>query len=171
VGDSLDVPGRDAFGKSESKLNLLDNMQPPADNARGGKRPGTRPGTMFSEWGGVVSGGDMFSALPSQSHLSAQAMEKGFLSEVVEEVPTSGARKRWMFLVWMLTFYIPDFALRLFGPKNFKRKDIRTAWREKLAINYLIWLACAASIFVIAFFGNIICPKQNVFTYVLAQLN
>jgi chitin synthase len=92
-------------------------------------------------------------------------MEKGFLSEVVEEIPTSSQRKRWMALVWLLTWYIPDFALRLFGPKKFKRKDVRTAWREKLAINYLIWFACATSIFIIAFFGNIICPTQNVYTY------
>jgi len=160
---------RSTFAKSESKLNLLDNAQSP-DTAptvgAGGKRPGTRPGTMFSEWGGVVNGGgDMFSALPSQSHLQAAAMEKGFLSEVVEEIPTSSERKRWMALVWLLTWYIPDFALRLFGPKKFKRKDVRTAWREKLAINYLIWLACGTAIFVIAFFGNIICPTQYVFTY------
>ena len=159
---------RSPFGKSESKLHLLENAQSadPTTNLGGGKRPDARPGTMFSEWGGVVNGGgDMFSTLPSQSHLQAAAMEKGFLSEVVEEIPTSPGRKRWMFLVWLLTWYVPDFVLRLFGPKKFKRKDVRTAWREKLAINYLIWLACAASIFVIAFFGNIICPKQNVFTY------
>jgi len=160
---------RSTFAKSESKLNLLENAQTPDTTppvGTGNKRPGTRPGTMFSEWGGVVNGGgDMFSALPSQSHLQAAAMEKGFLSEIVEEIPTSPTRKRWMALVWLLTWYIPDFALRLFGPKKFKRKDVRTAWREKLAINYLIWLACGAAIFVIAFFGNIICPKQNVFTY------
>jgi chitin synthase len=165
-GDSTDVM-KNTFGNSESKLNLLDNAQTPDATSQPGstgKRPNARPSTMFSEWGGVVSGGDMFSALPSQSHMTAQAMEKGFLSEVVDEVPISSSRKKWMFLVWLLTWYIPDFALRLLGPKKFKRKDVRTAWREKLAINYLIWLACAASIFVIAFFGNIICPKQNVFT-------
>ena len=152
---------------SESKLDLVDSAQsrntvPQLD---GGKF-GTRPGTMFSEWGGVVGIGDMFAALPSQSHLQTQAMEKGILSEVVEEIPITSARKRWMVLVWFLTFYIPDIALRLLGTKKFKRKDVRTAWREKLAINYLIWLACAASIFMIAFFGDVICPKQHVFTYV-----
>lgn len=165
--DSADV-GRSTFGKNESKINLLDNAQTPdgTQMSRIASRRSMRPTTMFSEWGGVVGGGDMFSALPSQSHLSAQAMEKGYLSEVVEEIPTSSARKRWMFLVWLLTWYIPDFALRLLGPKKFKRKDVRTAWREKLAINYLIWFACCCGIFVIAFFGNVICPKQNVFEYV-----
>jgi chitin synthase len=159
---------RGTFGRSESRLNLLENAQNPDGTplvGTGNKRGGARPGTMLSEWGGVISSGDMFSNLPSQSHLQAQAMEKGFLSEVVEEVPTSSTRKRWMFLVWLLTWYIPDFALRLLGQKKFKRKDIRTAWREKLAINYLIWLACGFSIFFIAFFGDIICPKQHVYTY------
>src|SRR5579862_9660536 len=160
--DSVDGLNRSTFGRSESKLNLLDNA---SNFDLTERKSGIRPKTMMSEWGGVVSGGDIFSNLPSQSHLSAQAMEKGFLSEVVEEIPTSSQRKRWMFLVWLLTWYIPDFGLRLLGPKKFKRKDVRTAWREKLAINYLIWLACAASIFFIAFFGDIICPKQNVFTY------
>jgi chitin synthase len=164
VRDSTD--GLGTFGRSESKLNLLDNAATPDGTPMlGPKRPGTRPGTRFSEWGGVLAGGDMFSSLPSQNHLSAQAMEKGFLSEVVEEIPTSPTRKRWMFLVWLLTWYIPDFALRLLGQKKFKRKDVRTAWREKLAINYLIWIACGFSIFFIAFFGNIICPKQHVYTY------
>ena len=169
VGESGDG-SKNPFGQNESKLNLLDNAQSPDATHQvrgGGNAPGPRPGTMFSEWGGVVGTGDMFSALPSQSHMQAQAMEKGFLSEVVDEIPTSSTRKRWMFLVWLLTWYIPDFGLRLLGPKKFKRKDVRTAWREKLAINYLIWLACAASIFMIAFFGDIICPKQSVFTYFL----
>jgi chitin synthase len=162
--DSAEVVGRTGFGQSDSKLNLLDNT---SSHDLAGKRDTGRPKTMFSEWGGVINGGDMFSALPAQSSMAAEAMEKGFLSEVVDEVPVSAGRKRWMFLVWMLTWYVPDFALRLLGPKKFKRKDIRTAWREKLAINYLIWLACAISIFIIVFFGEVICPKQNVFSYAL----
>jgi chitin synthase len=159
--DGADELGRSTFGRSDSRINLLDNAQTPDATPHLLKRPGT----VFSEWGGVLGSGDMFSALPSQHNLSAAAMEKGLLSEVVEEVPTSSTRKRWMFLVWVLTWYIPDFGLRLLGPKKFKRKDVRTAWREKLAINYLIWFACAVSIFFIAFFSAVICPKQNVYSY------
>jgi chitin synthase len=168
--DSMDgTPpmGAGTFGKSDSKLNLLDNAATAEATPRTGSKNNKnapRPGTMFSEWGGVVSGGDMFASLPTQSNMQAQAMEKGFLSEVVEEIPTSGQRKRWMALVWLLTFYIPDFVLRLIGPKKFKRKDVRTAWREKLAINYLIWFACGVAIFVITYFGTLICPKQNVYS-------
>ena len=163
---------RATFGQSDSRLNLLENAATPEATLRPGNKSNNapRPVTTFSEWGGVVAGGDMFSSLPSQSHMQVQAMEKGFLSEVVDEVPTSASRKRWMFLVWLLTFYIPDFVLRLFGPKKFKRKDVRTAWREKLAINYLIWLSCAAAIFIITYFGTLICPRQSVFTYTSPRL-
>lgn len=68
--------------------------------------------------------------------------------EEVDDLPVSGSRKRWMALVWMLTFYIPDFLIRWLG--RMKRKDVRTAWREKLAINLLIWLSC---LFVCFFIG------------------
>ncbi len=67
--------------------------------------------------------------------------------EEVDELPVSGSRKRWMALVWLLTFYIPDFLIRAVG--RMKRKDVRTAWREKVAINLLIWLSCLLVVFFI----------------------
>lgn len=69
--------------------------------------------------------------------------------EEVDDLPVSGSRKRWMFLVWVLTFWIPDFLIRMVG--RMKRKDVRIAWREKLAINMLIWLSC---VFVGFFIGE-----------------
>jgi chitin synthase len=66
----------------------------------------------------------------------------------VDDLPVSGSRKRWMALVWLLTFYIPDFLVNWVG--RMKRKDVRIAWREKFAINLLIWLSC---LFVIFFIG------------------
>ncbi len=71
--------------------------------------------------------------------------------EEVDDLPVSGSRKRWMALVWMLTFYIPDFLIRHVG--RMKRKDVRTAWREKLAINLLIWFSCLAVVFFIGMSG------------------
>ena len=69
--------------------------------------------------------------------------------EEVDDLPVSGSRKRWMFLVWTLTFWIPDFLVRWLG--RMKRKDVRIAWREKVAINMLIWLSC---LFVAFFIGE-----------------
>ena len=65
--------------------------------------------------------------------------------EEIETVEVSGSRKRWLALVYLLTFYTPDRVIRLFLRTN--RKDVRLAWREKLAINILIWLSCAFVLF------------------------
>jgi chitin synthase len=44
-----------------------------------------------------------------------------------------------------------------------KRMDIRQAWREKLALNLLIWFICGCAVFVIAVLGVLICPTEHVF--------
>ena len=43
-----------------------------------------------------------------------------------------------------------------------KRKDIQMAFREKVALNILIYFVCAILLFYIAIFGRLICPKQEV---------
>ena len=48
-----------------------------------------------------------------------------------EELPVTHARRWWIRLTWLLTWWIPSFALRLAGKK---RPDVRMAWREKVAI-------------------------------------
>jgi chitin synthase len=45
-----------------------------------------------------------------------------------------------------------------------KRIDVQQAWREKLALNIIIWFICACAVFVIAVLGNLICPTQHVFS-------
>jgi chitin synthase len=45
-----------------------------------------------------------------------------------------------------------------------KRGDVRQAWREKLALNMLIWFACLCTAFVIVFLGRLICPTEHVFS-------
>lgn len=82
--------------------------------------------------------------------------------EVVEEVRDSSARRRWLVAVWMLTWWCPSIFIKWFG--RMKRMDIRQAWREKLAINLIIWFICGCAIFVIAVLGNIICPTEHVFS-------
>nr|ABB70410.1 hypothetical chitin synthase class V [Puccinia graminis] len=83
--------------------------------------------------------------------------------EVAEEVVgESSLRKKWLLLVWALTFYVPNFLLAWIG--RMKRPDVRLAWREKLAINIVIWFCCGIAVFVIAIMGNLICPKEFVFS-------
>lgn len=94
--------------------------------------------------------GDMFRNFDTRQQMA----EKGQAAreEEIAEVSDTPSRKRWMFVVWMVTFFIPDFLLRFVG--GMKRPDIRIAWREKLAINMMIWFVCACAVFVL---GKIFC--------------
>jgi chitin synthase len=62
----------------------------------------------------------------------------------------------------MLTFWVPTPCLSWFG--RMKRMDVRQAWREKLALNMIIWFVCACAVFIIAVLGNVICPTEHVFS-------
>ena len=88
----------------------------------------------------------------------AGEIQEGETTEVLKE---SSARRKWVALCWILTFWVPTPFLTWFG--RMKRMDVRQAWREKLALNLLIWLSCAGAIFVIAVLGVIICPTEYVF--------
>ncbi|KZV99016.1 glycosyltransferase family 2 protein [Exidia glandulosa HHB12029] len=81
--------------------------------------------------------------------------------EVTEEIHDTSARRRWLAVVWLLTWWLPTPFLTWFG--RMKRLDVRQAWREKLAINIIIWFMCGCTIFVIAVLGNLICPREYVF--------
>ncbi|KAI0371480.1 chitin synthase [Pilatotrama ljubarskyi] len=74
----------------------------------------------------------------------------------VEEVPTSRARRNWLYVVWATTWWIPSFALSKIG--RMKRPDIQLAWREKVTIFWLIFLFNAIVIFYIIEFGRLLCP-------------
>ncbi|KAJ8085317.1 Chitin synthase, class 5 [Marasmius tenuissimus] len=82
-------------------------------------------------------------------------VQEGEMTEVVKE---SSARRRWVALCW----WLPNPCLTYIG--RMKRLDIRQAWREKLALNMMIWFACGCSIFVIAVLGLLICPTQHVYS-------
>ncbi|KAI9496030.1 chitin synthase-domain-containing protein [Zychaea mexicana] len=79
-----------------------------------------------------------------------------------EEPPVSGNRRKWLFVVWLLTWWIPSPCLSYCG--GMKRKDIRMAWREKVALCILISLMCLAMILFIIGFGPLICPHQDVYS-------
>jgi chitin synthase len=82
--------------------------------------------------------------------------------ETTEEYRESIARRRWVWLCRILTFWIPNFTLSKLG--GMKRQDVRQAWREKLTINLIIWFICGCTIFVIAVLGQLICPTQHVYS-------
>lgn len=107
---------------------------------------------MFNEAGGTEKG------LPLLDEKEGPENAK----ETVEVYKETSARKQWKFLVWCFTWWIPSFMLTSVG--RMKRPDVRMAWREKVTIFMLITLLCGATVFVIVFLGNIICPKEYVYT-------
>jgi chitin synthase len=106
---------------------------------------------------------NMFSAVDQKDRGLAEkevlnAPQDGETAEELKETPS---RRRWRLLCGLLTFWIPGFLLSWLG--KMKRPDVRQAWREKLAINIIIWFICGCAIFVIAVLGNLICPRQHVY--------
>ncbi|KAF4619536.1 hypothetical protein D9613_004681 [Agrocybe pediades] len=75
----------------------------------------------------------------------------------VEEVPSTKSRRWWLRLVWLTTWWIPSFLLRVLG--RMKRPDVRLAWREKVTIFWLIFLFNGVIIFYIIEFGRLLCPN------------
>ncbi|KAL2861078.1 chitin synthase class Va [Aspergillus lucknowensis] len=108
----------------------------------------------------AFNSGDMFHNLETREQMLEKGNEKQM--EEVDEIPVSRSRKRWMALVWLLTWYIPTPAIRYIG--RMKRRDVQVAWREKFAINLIIWLCCAIAIFLIVGFPMLICPTQHVYS-------
>lgn len=108
----------------------------------------------------ALGGGDMFKNLDTREQMAERGNEKTL--EEVEEFKDSPSRKRWVLTVYLLTWFIPDFLIRWAG--RMPRKDVRMAWREKVAINMLIWLLCLVAAFFVVIFPMLICPRQNVFS-------
>jgi chitin synthase len=174
-----DSPGRvGPFGVAHSSAGSGDGLaagDPFATPREGGMSGGNTP-LMYGEKNksGYFSGddarseagvsafgaGDMFKNLETREQMAERGNEKSL--EEVEEYKDSPSRKRWVFMVYLLTWFVPDFAIRHIGRKP--RKDIRVAWREKLAINFIIWLMCAFSMFFVVGFPMLLCPRQNVFS-------
>ncbi|KAL0064518.1 hypothetical protein AAF712_008576 [Marasmius tenuissimus] len=82
--------------------------------------------------------------------------QEGETTEIVKE---SSPCRRWVALCWILTWWLPNPCLTYIG--RMKRLDARQAWREKLALNMVVWFTCGCSIFVIAALGLLICPTQH----------
>lgn len=157
-GDGLTPGDHHAFGASKERL--LSAGQTPLGYGEKG-RSGYFADDARSEAGASAFGtGDMFKNHDTRAQMAERGNEKSMVE--VEEYKDSPSRKRWLFVVYALTWFVPDFLIRLIG--RMPRKDIRIAWREKLAINFLIWFACGVAVFFTAIFPILICPTQHVFS-------
>jgi chitin synthase len=138
------TPGSRGFGGSN--VHLVPNGQTPAGYYSDDKQGGYfGVSDVKSDNGASAVNGDMFRNLETRSQMAEKANEKDQKLQNIEEHQVSGSRKRWMFFVYALTFYIPNVLIKWMGRK--KRKDMQIAWREKLAINLLIWMSIAGVMF------------------------
>ena len=96
---------------------------------------------------------------PADSPKESGGMVVREAPNTVEEVPSTKTRRFWLWLVWLTTWWIPNFMLRIVG--RMKRPDVRLAWREKVTIFFLIFLFNALVIFYIVEFGRLLCPNFN----------
>ncbi|CAJ2514270.1 Uu.00g023890.m01.CDS01 [Anthostomella pinea] len=159
VGDGLTPAGENPFASREH-LSSLGNTPQYSDKARLGYF-GAGDADARSEAGVSAFGaGDMFKNLDTREQMAERGNEKSLVE--VEEYRDSSSRKRWVFITMLLTWFVPDFLIRWLG--RMPRKDIRQAWREKLAINFIIWFFCLFAAFFIVGFPMVICPKQYVFS-------
>ncbi|KAM0281778.1 hypothetical protein ACHAQH_003360 [Verticillium albo-atrum] len=147
-----------------SKERLLSTGNTPLMYGEKGKNGyfGANDGSDARSEAGVSAfgGGDMFKNFDTREQMAERGNEKSLVE--VEEYKDSASRKRWLFMVYLLTWFIPDFLIRTVG--RMPRKDVRMAWREKLAINLIIWLSCLFAAFFIVVFPMLICPRQYVFS-------
>lgn len=72
--------------------------------------------------------------------------------------PLSSTRKKWLITSSILTFYIPDCCLN-------KNRDIRQAFREKVAILVLIAMFSFSLLFLVALLPQILCPDVTVYSW------
>lgn len=169
TGDGLDDANgvyRTGHGPyTDSKVRLLNSGEHSpggyiyGDEAKQGYF-GSRELDGRSDAGGSALNGDMFQNLETREQMAEKSNDRKM--EEVDDIRLSGSRKRWVVIVYLLTWWIPDFMVRFVG--RMKRKDIRVAWREKFAINMLIWFSCAAAVFVIVWFPGLVCPTQHVYS-------
>ncbi|KAI8088683.1 chitin synthase-domain-containing protein [Halteromyces radiatus] len=101
-----------------------------------------------------------------QQHQQQHKSPNGGLADIIPEDEDvhrmTSARRKWLILVWLLTWWVPSPFLNWCG--GMKRKDIRLAWREKVTLCILIFLMSASMVVFIIFFGPLICPHQDVFS-------
>lgn len=162
------TPGERLNPFSDSKARLVHSSEHTpgggfsyGDETKAGGYFGTKELDTRSEAGAsAFNSGDMFRNFETREEMAEKGNQKKM--EEVDAVKMSGSRKRWLAIVYMMTWFLPDFTIKWVG--GMKRKDVRTAWREKFAINLLIWAACGFVIFFIVIFPQLICPKQHVYS-------
>lgn len=172
----------DPFGQSSQQLPLVANASPfmradlyndeyddrksfRSDDIDGKSRLTSNRDDSMSNFGSesYAPSRNMFGNTDTKNLLGKEALPGEVLEgETTEDIKESSARRRWVAFVWLLTWWCPNIFLIWCG--RMKRLDVRQAWREKLALNMIIWFLCLCTAFVIAVLGVLICPTEHVFS-------
>lgn len=103
--------------------------------------------------------GNMFAYMQKTDDFNATLHTDNILSDAIDKTAPpqeSRERKTWLAIVWAYTWWYPTAFIR----GTFA--SVKLAWREKLAINLIIWGVCAGSMIVLIGLPYFICPIQNV---------
>ncbi|KAI0478644.1 glycosyltransferase family 2 protein [Xylariaceae sp. FL0804] len=160
AGDGFTPSGELPFGTSKEQLLSVGHTPQYSDKPRGSYFGAGDVDARSDAGVSAFGAGDMFKNLDTRQQMAERGNEKSLVE--VEEYRDSSSRKRWVFTVYLLTWFVPDFLVRWVG--RMKRKDVQMAWREKLAINFIIWFSCLFATFFIIGFPMLICPKQYVYS-------
>lgn len=173
----------DPFGQSSQQLPLVSHASPfmradlynddydergsvRSDDLDAKSRLTSNRDDSMSNFGGSESyapSRNMFQNDDTKGLLGKEALPGEVMEgETTEDIKESSSRRRWVAFVWLLTWWCPNIFLIWCG--RMKRLDVRQAWREKLALNMLIWFCCLVAAFIIAVLGNLICPTEHVFS-------
>jgi chitin synthase len=149
----LPLVGKDPFADDDDRKTFM------TDDEYAKSRMDLEEGGMYNAAESTLG----FDGMGEKAHPAlAGTTEPKQAKETVEVHQETRARKQWKFIVWCFTWWIPSFLLSSIG--KMKRPDVRMAWREKVTIFMLIMLLCGSAVFVIAILGNLICPKEYVYS-------
>ncbi|KAI5359037.1 Putative cytochrome b5-like heme/steroid binding domain, myosin head, motor domain, chitin synthase [Septoria linicola] len=145
-GSRETIPGRNPSQVAPSRMGAK-SLAPTAAH--------TMRSTSGGDYGLGFKGDDKRNYIGFEGEIDA---EQAAGKELIVQKVTKG-RKLWVAMVWALTWWIPSFLLSSIG--RMKRKDIRQAWREKVALVMLIALINATVVFYIIAFGKLLCPNRD----------
>ena len=154
------TPPEMAYAASKERLLSAGNMAAAFGDKKAGYFGSNDVDARSDAGASAFGAGDMFKNFDTRAQMAERGNEKDMVE--VEEFKDSPSRKRWVFITYFLTFFFPDSLIKWVG--RMPRKDVRMAWREKLAINMIIWFFCLVAAFFIVVFPMLICPKQYVYS-------
>jgi chitin synthase len=78
---------------------------------------------------------------------------------IIAPPPDSGGLEAWVVFSWVVTFWAPSFVLRTVG--GFKDPATIQAWREKVALCFIILILCGLVGFATVGFQKVLCPQVS----------